>query len=113
MKCYNYKCEFNNQSSVDKCMRPNFTQTCSTFWAEPDNKPNGLNIHQPEAEFETITISLHTRESARDFFTIMEKIEANRCNIDDKIKLTKEQVKILVKLCDFAGDGLMLLKEKG
>lgn len=106
MKCHNNKCEFNNTSSIDNCMMLNSTKICDDFKTEQETPPSGLNIHQPEPEFETITISLHTRESARDFFTIMQKVEANRCNEGDKINLTKEQVKILVRFCDFAASGI-------
>lgn len=106
MKCHNHKCEFNNTSSVNNCMRPNFNKICKDFEAEQDNPPSGLNIHQPESEFETITISLHTKEAARDFFMVIHRVYTHLDKIKGILGLSEKQNKMFKKLYEFKKSGL-------
>ena len=84
----------------DDCDEIEFEYTQIDTECDPEDSKAGVNIHQPKPSFDAITITLNTRQAARDFFSLVMKLESYLNNVDSDIKLTKLQTKLLVKLCD-------------
>ena len=105
--CFNEECEYHDTDKPHNCSEIGLKsfKSCNRFKGSPENL-KGINIYQPEPEFETITISLHTREAARDFYVLILKLESYLNKTDNDIKLTDEQAELLQILCNFNVRGL-------